>query len=156
MESLFETVHDGIEPLEYATVLIITFIMGFVGFPEGIGAGVVLSCVFFVFMYSRSSAIRETFTGKDVSSTISRPFRHQLFLDKVGTQTRILKLQGFMFFGTANQCTFSFNNSGRTHKRHDIPIRAHPFHHPRFRVDNWNRILCTGNIQTSETHFEEE
>ncbi|KAJ3274519.1 hypothetical protein HDV01_002647 [Terramyces sp. JEL0728] len=102
-ESLIETVHDGIEPLEYATVLIITFIMGFVGFPEGIGAGVVLSCIFFVFMYSRSSPIRETFTGKDVSSTISRPFRQHMFLDKVGTQTRILKLQGFMFFGTANQ-----------------------------------------------------
>ncbi|KAJ3323969.1 hypothetical protein HDV06_000945 [Boothiomyces sp. JEL0866] len=58
-ESLIETVHDGIEPLEYATVLIITFIMGFVGFPEGIGAGVVLSLEEHIKdMTSRSEPIR--------------------------------------------------------------------------------------------------
>ena len=54
-------------------------------------------------MYSNKSIIRETFDGAQSRSTVHRLYRQQTFLDKVGRQIRIIKLQGFMFFGTVNQ-----------------------------------------------------
>lgn len=60
-------------------------------------------------MYSRRSVIRETFWGSELRSTVHRLYRQQGFLDKVGRQTHVIKLQGyfrfirFMFFGTVNQ-----------------------------------------------------
>ena len=54
-------------------------------------------------MYSNKSIIRETFDGAQSRSTVHRLYRQQTFLDRVGKQIRIIKLQGFMFFGTVNQ-----------------------------------------------------
>jgi SulP family sulfate permease len=54
-------------------------------------------------MYSRKTVIRETFSGTQLRSTVHRLYRQQNFLDKVGNQIHIIKLQGYMFFGTINQ-----------------------------------------------------
>jgi SulP family sulfate permease len=102
-ESLYDTWSVGMHPLEYATIVVIVGVMGIVGFTEGIMVGVILACIFFVVMYSRKSIIRETFTGSQLRSTVHRLYRQQSFLDKVGNQIHIIKLQGFMFFGTVNQ-----------------------------------------------------
>ena len=103
-ESVFDTWSSGMHRLEYITILIIIAVMGFVGFTEGIVIGIILACVFFVVMYARRPLIRATYTGSQVRSTVHRLYRQQIFLDKVGNQTCILKLQGFIFFGTVNQC----------------------------------------------------
>jgi sulfate permease, SulP family len=102
-ESLYDTWSVGMHPLEYTTIVIIVGAMGVVGFTEGIMVGALLACVFFVVMYSRKTIIRETFTGSQLRSTVHRLFRQQNFLDKVGNQIHVIKLQGFMFFGTVNQ-----------------------------------------------------
>jgi SulP family sulfate permease len=54
-----------------------------------------MACIFFVVMYSQKSIIRETFTGTQLRSTVHRLYRQQSFLDKVGAQTHIIKLQGY-------------------------------------------------------------
>ena len=102
-ESLWDTLNVGMHPLEYFTIVVIVITMAVVGFTEGIIVGVLLACVFFVLMYSNKSIIRETFDGAQSRSTVHRLYRQQTFLDKVGKQIRIIKLQGFMFFGTVNQ-----------------------------------------------------
>ena len=102
-ESVYDTWACGMHRLEYLTILIIVFMMGFVGFTEGIIVGVILAAGFFVFMYSSKTVIRETFTGAQLRSTVHRLYRQQNFLDKVGNQIHIIKLQGYMFFGTVNQ-----------------------------------------------------
>ncbi|KAI8900204.1 sulfate transporter family-domain-containing protein [Globomyces pollinis-pini] len=102
-ESIFDTWNVGMHPFEYYTIVIIVLVMGVVGFTEGIMVGIMLACIFFVVMYSRRSIIRDTFNGAQLRSTVHRLFRQQNFLDKVGDQTHIIKLQGFMFFGTVNQ-----------------------------------------------------
>ncbi len=62
-----------------------------------------LTCFFFVVIYARKSVIRETFKGTQLRSTVHRLYRQEMFLDKVGEQIHIIKLQGFMFFGVRRQ-----------------------------------------------------
>lgn len=60
-----------------------------------------------VFTYSRKTVIRDSFTGRQLRSTVHRLYRQQTFLDKVGEQIQVIKLQGFIFFGTLNQSKFT-------------------------------------------------
>ncbi|KND02916.1 uncharacterized protein SPPG_01997 [Spizellomyces punctatus DAOM BR117] len=109
-ESVVDTWNTGIHTLEYLTILSIVTIMGVVGFTEGIVAGVILACTFFVVMYARKSVIRAVYTGSQLRSTVHRLYRQQCFLDQVGDQIHCIKLQGFMFFGTINQLDVYMQN----------------------------------------------
>ncbi|KAL1925362.1 uncharacterized protein VTP21DRAFT_245 [Calcarisporiella thermophila] len=91
-----------VHPLEYLTILAIIFVMAVWGFIEGIFAGIIMACVFFVVMNSRKSPIRAIFSGASAQSTVRRLYRQQQFLRQVASQILVMKLQGFMFFGTVN------------------------------------------------------
>ncbi|KAJ5305010.1 uncharacterized protein N7443_004670 [Penicillium atrosanguineum] len=86
--------------LEYLTVLIIVVTMGAWDFVMGILVGIILACVNFVVQTSRKSAIRATFSGEIAGSTVRRPPIQQQFLHEAGQQTLIMKLGGYLFFGT--------------------------------------------------------
>lgn len=74
--------------------------MGAWDFVVGILVGIVLACVNFVVQTSRKSAIRATFSGELVGSTVRRhPSQHH-FLREVGQQIHLMKLAGYLFFGT--------------------------------------------------------
>ncbi|KAI9337871.1 sulfate transporter family-domain-containing protein [Zopfochytrium polystomum] len=102
-ESIWDTWGSGISGWEYSTIISIVFIMGFFGFTEGILAGVILACFFFVVMYSRKSIIRGVFSGEEMGSTVHRSHRQRTFLDEVAEQVRVIKIQGFIFFGVIAQ-----------------------------------------------------
>lgn len=74
--------------------------MGAWDFVVGIFVGIILACVSFVVQTSRTSAIRATFSGKITGSTVRRPPIQQRFLKEAGQQTLIIKLAGYLFFGT--------------------------------------------------------
>ncbi|OAR00808.1 hypothetical protein LLEC1_02697, partial [Akanthomyces lecanii] len=85
---------------EYVTVIVIVLVMGMYDFVVGIGIGIVLAFGSLVIQTSRVSAIRATFDGDVVSSTVRRnPSQHR-YLHHVGQQTYIIKLTGYLFFGT--------------------------------------------------------
>ncbi|KAF4123384.1 sulfate permease, SulP family [Geosmithia morbida] len=85
---------------EYVTVIIIVLVMGIYDFVIGIGVGILLAFVSLIVQTSRVSAIRGTFTGETVSSTVRRnPSQHR-YLQQVGSQIYMLKLTGYLFFGT--------------------------------------------------------
>ncbi|KAJ5730026.1 uncharacterized protein N7483_004534 [Penicillium malachiteum] len=86
--------------LEYLTVVIIVVTMGAWDFVMGILVGIILACVNFVVQTSRKSAIRATFSGEIAGSTVRRPPIQQQFLHEAGQQTLIMKLGGYLFFGT--------------------------------------------------------
>lgn len=86
--------------LEYLTVVIIVVTMGAWDFVMGILVGIMLACVNFVVQTSRKSAIRATFSGEIAGSTVRRPPIQQQFLHEAGQQTVIMKLGGYLFFGT--------------------------------------------------------
>ncbi|KAI8815325.1 sulfate transporter family-domain-containing protein [Cladochytrium replicatum] len=103
-ESVWDTLHVGMHPLEYFTILAIVGIMGIWGFTEGIIVGIILACFFFVVMNARKSVIRSSYTGAALRSTVHRLYRQQRFLDQVGSQITIIKVcYSFVFFGTIHQ-----------------------------------------------------
>lgn len=81
-------------------VVVIVLVMGMYDFVVGIGVGVLLAFVSMIFQASRVSAIRATFSGAVVGSTVRRNPSQQHYLQKVGNQIYLIKLTGFLFFGT--------------------------------------------------------
>lgn len=88
--------------LDFLIILLILAIIALRGFLEGIVVGLVLTIIIFVVNYSRISVVKHILTGRDYRSRVSRSRREQEILNAHGDQIYILKLQGFVFFGTAN------------------------------------------------------
>lgn len=85
---------------EYLTVIVIVLVMGMHDFVVGIGVGILLAFISLIIQTSRVSAIRGSFDGGIVSSTVRRnPSQHH-YLNQVGQQIYIMKLTGYLFFGT--------------------------------------------------------
>ncbi|TGZ76281.1 hypothetical protein EX30DRAFT_324874 [Ascodesmis nigricans] len=98
-EALYDT-WGKLSALEYLTICAIVITMGAWDFVIGILIGVVLACVSLVVQTSRKSAIRATFTGEVARSTVRRHPIQQRFLGEVGRQIYVIRLSGYMFFGT--------------------------------------------------------
>ena len=74
--------------------------MGAWDFVIGILVGILLACVSFVLQTSQISAIRGSLHGGIANSTVRRhPIQHH-FLQKAGRQIYVMKLAGYLFFGT--------------------------------------------------------
>ncbi|KAM6483998.1 sulfate transporter family-domain-containing protein [Trichoderma sp. SZMC 28011] len=89
-----------LRPAEYATVIIIVLVMGMYDFVVGIGVGILLAFVSLVIQTSRVSAIRASYDGEVVTSTVRRNPSQDNYLQQVGRQIYIMKLTGYLFFGT--------------------------------------------------------
>ncbi|RUS21595.1 sulfate transporter family protein [Endogone sp. FLAS-F59071] len=90
--------------LEYITIVAIVVLMAALGFVEGILLGIIMACVFFVVQNSkRGTAIRAIYTGTSARSTVRRFYRQQKFLAQVAQQILVMRLQGYLFFGTIGQ-----------------------------------------------------
>jgi SulP family sulfate permease len=63
--------------------------------------GLLCAIVLFVINYSRINVVRYALTGKERGSNVERNTAEEKFLRDNGAQTLILKLQGYLFFGTA-------------------------------------------------------
>ncbi|MCB9493861.1 MAG: STAS domain-containing protein [Desulfobacteraceae bacterium] len=88
---------------EYFMVLTIVFVIAGIGFLEGVGTGLVIAVILFVVTYSRIDIVRSESTGKNIQSNVERPAPHRWILDNHGNRLLVLRLHGFLFFGTANQ-----------------------------------------------------
>ncbi|KAH6898732.1 sulfate transporter family-domain-containing protein [Thelonectria olida] len=85
---------------EYITVVVIVLVMGIHDFVVGIGVGILLAFASLILQTSRISAIRGNYSGDIVTSTVRRnPSQHH-YLHRVGRQIYIVKLTGYLFFGT--------------------------------------------------------
>ncbi|KJZ73551.1 hypothetical protein HIM_07107 [Hirsutella minnesotensis 3608] len=85
---------------EYLTVIVIVLVMGIYDFVVGIGVGILLAFVSLIVQTSRVSAVRGIYGGDLVTSTVRRNPSQQHYLQQVGSQIYILKLSGYLFFGT--------------------------------------------------------
>lgn len=86
--------------LEYLTIVIIALVMGLYDFVVGIAIGIGLACLVYVVQTSRKTVIRAEFSGPVAESTVRRHPRHRNYLQKVGPQIRVVKLGGYLFFGS--------------------------------------------------------
>lgn len=85
---------------DYLLVWVIVAIIAAVGFLQGIVVGVLIAAILFVITYSRVNIIRNTLNGRIFHSNVDRPRDHRDILEKHGAEIYILRLQGFIFFGT--------------------------------------------------------
>ncbi|KAH7914934.1 sulfate transporter family-domain-containing protein [Hygrophoropsis aurantiaca] len=98
-EALWDTRHR-VSRMEYVTIISIMVCMTVWDFVIGVLFGIVVSCFFFVVQNSQRRSIRACYTGDAAMSTVRRPAAHRAYIREVSKQTMILRLQGFLFFGT--------------------------------------------------------
>ena len=88
---------------DYFVVLLILLITAFVGFLEAVGVGLLVAVAFFVVNYSRIDVVRDEFSGAQFQSRVNwRPAQRNL-LHAYGEKIQIVRLQGYIFFGTADR-----------------------------------------------------
>jgi sulfate permease, SulP family len=86
---------------EYLVLIMILIVISTFGFLAGVMVGVVATAILFAISYSRIDIIKSSLTGKNFHSNFSRSSHHYDYLQAQGESLGILKLQGFIFFGTA-------------------------------------------------------
>lgn len=74
--------------------------MGEYDFVVGILVGIILACVSFVLQTSQISPIRGKLYGGVANSTVRRHPIQQHYLLEAGKQVHVMKLAGYLFFGT--------------------------------------------------------
>lgn len=87
--------------VDYSLVWIILIIVGGVGFLEGVGAGLAIAIVLFVVNYSRIDVVKDRLTGTTYQSNVERPLEQRQLIKSMGESIYILRLQGYLFFGTS-------------------------------------------------------
>ncbi len=87
---------------DFLVVLAIFFTVVFSDLLRGVGLGMILMVIMFAVSYSKTNVIRSVLTGKTFQSNVDRPLKHTKYLREAGDQLLILRLQGYIFFGTAH------------------------------------------------------
>lgn len=87
---------------DFLVVLAIFFTVVFSDLLRGVGLGMVLMVIMFAVSYSKTNVIRSVLTGKTFQSNVDRPLKHAQYLREEGDQLLVLRLQGYIFFGTAH------------------------------------------------------
>jgi SulP family sulfate permease len=92
---------------DYLLVVLILAIVAFAGYLQGVGAGIIVATVLFVYKYSTVNVISSTLSGDNHHSTVDRsPHEARLLTDR-GGQIHIVRIKGFIFFGSANNLVHS-------------------------------------------------
>ena len=94
---------DKFRKLDFIILLVIVFSMLILGYLIGIAIGLALSFAFFVFQYSQVKAIDLELDGGACRSNVERDIEATRILIEAKDSLRLLKLEGFLFFGTAYQ-----------------------------------------------------
>ncbi|MGE5073429.1 MAG: SLC26A/SulP transporter family protein, partial [Anaerolineae bacterium] len=100
---LVEWLVDARRSLPAVDYLLIWLILGIIiafGFLQGIAAGIFIAAIIFVISYSRVNVVRNVLNGQIFHSNVDRPRLHRELLSQHGGEIHILRLQGFIFFGT--------------------------------------------------------
>lgn len=101
---LIEWLYEGWRKLplqDFVIVAVIVAVIGSVGIASGVAVGVGVAMVIFVLSYSRVRVIRQELTGVDYRSNVDRSPAALEVLKERGQAIRVIKLEGFIFFGTA-------------------------------------------------------
>ena len=92
----------SLPPLEYGVVLVILAVIVSRGFLPGVVVGLVLAVVLFAVSYGRVELVREVAFGETYHSNVDRPANQRMLLRAMGDRVQILRVNGFVFFGSAN------------------------------------------------------
>jgi SulP family sulfate permease len=90
-------------PIEYGVVLVILAAIIAWGFLPGVVIGLVLAVVLFAVSYGRIELVREVAFGETYRSNVDRPSDERARLRSLGDRVQILRVSGFVFFGSTNR-----------------------------------------------------
>lgn len=88
---------------EYLIVLLIFIVIVGVSFAYGILIGLIAAIILFVVEYGRVDSVRHVLTGQDYQSTFETSEERRESLREFGHAILIMRLQGFIFFGTSDR-----------------------------------------------------
>jgi len=88
---------------EWLIVLAVVLAIAGIGFMEGLALGLAVSLAMFVYSYSRLPVIRGRHSGAVLRSRVDRSPAASLHLTGAGAAIEAMQLQGYLFFGTAEQ-----------------------------------------------------
>jgi SulP family sulfate permease len=115
--------------LEYALIVLIVVVIGAAGFLEGVFVGIGMSVVLFVINYSRIDVIRNRIGGENYHSIVERPKEQHRFLDERRESILILKLQGYLFFGTVHTLFETIHARAHPHEKDPLAFLVLDFQH---------------------------
>lgn len=87
---------------EYLIILAILVTIAGRGFLPGIAVGLVAAVILFALNYSRIQLVHEVDFGSTYRSNVDRPAQERQMLQAMAGAVQILRVNGFVFFGTAN------------------------------------------------------
>lgn len=120
---LVEWVYDAsyrLRRVEYVLVLAILVVVAAFGFLAGVAFGLAVAVVLFVVDISRSDVVHAEFGGATLPSNIDRAPGELAVLQARADSIHVVRLQGFLFFGTANGLLLRIRE--RAEKADDVPL----------------------------------
>lgn len=121
---LIEWLYDAyfrLPAVDYAMIVLIVLVIARFGYMHGVALGFVVAIIIFVVRYSRVSVIKQTLSGAEFHSNVERSEPLRALLRAKGDEIHILKVGGFIFFGTANGILA--NVAARADDRTRVPCR---------------------------------
>ncbi|MFN8473136.1 MAG: SulP family inorganic anion transporter [Anaerolineae bacterium] len=88
--------------LDWVLLMLILAVIITSGLLVGIGVGLIVAMVLFIVRYSRVGVVKNTLDGQSFVSNRQRLLRHERLLREHGASLYILRLQNYLFFGTAD------------------------------------------------------
>ncbi len=115
---------------EYAIVWVGLLVIATIGFLQGVGAGIVVATILFVFKYSHLNTVRDSLNGKIYHANVDRPAIQREILQKHGEGIHIFRLQGYIFFGTSDKLLTRIREllEDQTFREHFIVLDFHRVH----------------------------
>lgn len=95
--------HRRLPRTEWLIVLAVVLAIAGIGFMEGLALGLAVSLAMFVYSYSRLPVIRGRHSGAELRSRVDRSPAASLHLTDAGAAIEAMQVQGYLFFGTAEQ-----------------------------------------------------
>lgn len=96
---LVDSALEDLQPHEYGSLLLTFLVTVFVGFPQGVVCGALLSLVLGLSRHSASSSIKQVLSGEACRSNVERSPEQDATLRRIGDTILILRLRGYLSGG---------------------------------------------------------
>lgn len=109
-------------------IWMILFVIATFGFLQGVAVGFLAAVIMFAVSCSLTEVVRHELTGKSYQSQVTRLLEQRQVLDREGEKIYILRLQGFIFFGTVDRLFNKIKtrlNDKRTPQPHFVVLDFH-------------------------------
>ncbi|TDH71318.1 hypothetical protein CCR75_005741 [Bremia lactucae] len=101
LEAYLVTPFQFLQPLEKGTVVLITLSFLAIGMLESVAMGIIISMIELIWRIHAVGCVHHETTGTLTRSAVDRTPEETAFLDAEGSAIFVLRLQGYLFFGTS-------------------------------------------------------